>query len=475
MFLGFSGLMWVGAILCFIAFGLEPLGYDNLILAIALLLVVLVTGLFSFIQEGRASKAMQSFSAMVPEFAVVVRDGHALRVNAAELVVGDIVELKGGDKVPADLRIVHAVGFKVDNSSLTGESEPLSRVAESTHQNPLESANIAFFTTFAVEGTATGIVINTGDRSVIGRIAQLVSRVKPIKSPISAEIDRFVNIVTLVAAVVGIVFFGIALAIGYPVLTALIYIIGIAVAQIPSGLPTTVTVAMSLAAKRMARRGVLVKKLTDVATLGSTSVICSDKTGTLTQNIMTVSHCTYTRDGSAEIFSNDPGTAGSYDSADPACGALLRVATLCSRATFLDDSVMRETPRAALTNAALKDWRTIGDASESALLKWTHVCHDIYAYRAEWPKLFEVPFNSTNKYMLSIHQCPSDASLGLGRMKFYSHSHSFHSDTFFSIHSHSIPFRLQVQRARVSLCKNEPLKLRWGQRAARFSNHGGSN
>uniref|UniRef100_A0A8B9MVK9 Cation-transporting P-type ATPase N-terminal domain-containing protein n=1 Tax=Accipiter nisus TaxID=211598 RepID=A0A8B9MVK9_9AVES len=162
LFGGFSILLWIGAILCFLAYGIqagtedEP-SNDNLYLGIVLAAVVIITGCFSYYQEAKSSKIMESFKNMVPQQALVIREGEKMQVNAEEVVVGDLVEVKGGDRVPADLRIISAHGCKVDNSSLTGESEPQTRSPDCTHDNPLETRNITFFSTNCVEGELGGL------------------------------------------------------------------------------------------------------------------------------------------------------------------------------------------------------------------------------------------------------------------------------------------------------------------------------
>ncbi|XP_006903563.1 PREDICTED: sodium/potassium-transporting ATPase subunit alpha-1-like, partial [Elephantulus edwardii] len=175
-----SMLLWIGAVLCFLAYGIvaateEDPSNDNLYLGVVLSAVVIITGCFSYYQEAKSSKIMESFKNMVPQQALVIRNGEKMSINAEEVVVGDLVEVKGGDRIPADLRIISANGCKVDNSSLTGESEPQTRSPDFTNENPLETRNIAFFSTNCVEGTARGIVVYTGDRTVMGRIATLAS------------------------------------------------------------------------------------------------------------------------------------------------------------------------------------------------------------------------------------------------------------------------------------------------------------
>nr|KAF6410604.1 hypothetical protein HJG63_009094 [Rousettus aegyptiacus] len=279
LFGGFSILLWIGAILCFLAYGIQagteddPSG-DNLYLGIVLAAVVIITGCFSYYQEAKSSKIMESFKNMVPQQALVIREGEKMQVNAEEVVVGDLVEIKGGDRVPADLRIISAHGCKVDNSSLTGESEPQTRSPDCTHDNPLETRNITFFSTNCVEGTARGVVVATGDRTVMGRIATLASGLEVGKTPIAIEIEHFIQLITGVAVFLGVSFFILSLILGYTWLEAVIFLIGIIVANVPEGLLATVTVCLTLTAKRMARKNCLVKNLEAVETLGSTSTIC---------------------------------------------------------------------------------------------------------------------------------------------------------------------------------------------------------
>ncbi|PRD22856.1 UNVERIFIED_CONTAM: Sodium/potassium-transporting ATPase subunit alpha-1 [Trichonephila clavipes] len=186
---------------------------------------------------------MESFKNMVPQYATVIRGGQKITLAAEEVVQGDIVEVKGGDRIPADIRIIQATAFKVDNSSLTGESEPQTRSPENTNENPLETRNIAFFSTNCVEGTGKGIVINTGDRTVMGRIANLASGLEMGDTPIAREIEHFIHIITGVAVFLGVAFFIIAFILGYYWLDAVIFLIGIIVANVPEGLLATVTVS----------------------------------------------------------------------------------------------------------------------------------------------------------------------------------------------------------------------------------------
>nr|DBA15893.1 TPA: hypothetical protein GDO54_003347 [Pyxicephalus adspersus] len=399
LFGGFSILLWIGAILCFLAYGIlagteDDPSNDNLYLGIVLAGVVIITGCFSYYQEAKSSKIMESFKNMVPQQALVIREGEKMQLNAEEVVVGDLVEIKGGDRVPADLRIISAHGCKVDNSSLTGESEPQTRSPDCTHDNPLETRNVTFFSTNCVEGTARGVVIATGDRTVMGRIATLASGLEVGKTPIAKEIEHFIHLITGVAVFLGLTFFILSLILGYSWLEAVIFLIGIIVANVPEGLLATVTVCLTLTAKRMARKNCLVKNLEAVETLGSTSTICSDKTGTLTQNRMTVAHMWFDNQ-IHEADTTEDQSGASFDKSSPTWVALARIASLCNRAVF----------KAGNDNIPVLKRDVAGDASESALLKCIELsCGSVKAMREKNKKVAEIPFNSTNKYQLSIHE-----------------------------------------------------------------------
>ena len=367
---------------------------DNLYLGIVLTAVVVITGIFSYYQESKSSKIMESFKNMVPQYALCLRDGEKLTIKAEELTLGDIIEVKFGDRIPADIRVLEARGFKVDNSSLTGESEPQARSPEFTHENPLETKNLAFFSTNAVEGTATGMVVNIGDYTVMGRIAGLASGLDTGDTPIAKEIAHFIHIITGVAVFLGVTFFIIAFILGYHWLDAVIFLIGIIVANVPEGLLATVTVCLTLTAKRMASKNCLVKNLEAVETLGSTSTICSDKTGTLTQNRMTVAHMWFDNAIHEADTSEDQSGVGMNKNA-VGWKTLSRVAALCNRAEF----------KPGQDSVPILKREVNGDASEAALLKCCELSiGQVMSYRQRNKKVCEIPFNSTNKYQVSIHE-----------------------------------------------------------------------
>ena len=338
---------------------------------------------------------MDSFKKLVPKYTECLRNGEKETVLAQELTLGDIVFIKGGDTVPADLRIIDSNGLKVDNSSLTGESEPQSRRPEFTHNNPLETKNLVFFGTNAVEGAATCVVVNIGDNTAMGKIAGLASGLESNKTPINIELHHFIKIITYIAVGFGLLFFIIGMAKKSLFLDTVVFTLGIIVANVPEGLLPTVTLVLSLTAVRMKKKSCLVKNLEAVETLGSTSIICTDKTGTLTQNRMTVSHMWFNDQIISVDTSETENDTIQEHISTPGWMLLERCATLCNRAEFVKDQF----------GVSIMERKAIGDATEVALLKCTETSTgDVMKYRNEMPKVCEIPFNSTNKFQMSIHQ-----------------------------------------------------------------------
>ncbi|EYC18506.1 hypothetical protein Y032_0027g1554 [Ancylostoma ceylanicum] len=405
LFGGFNMLLWAASFASLVGYFMEKKEFgdetkaDNLYLAITLATVVTITGVFSFYQEAKSGNIMSTFANMIPTMAHVFRDGRITDVKVEDVVLGDIVEISGGDKVPADIRIISARGLKVDNSSLTGESEPQSRSADFTHNNPLESKNVAMFSTSVLEGSARGVVILTADNTVVGRIAALTAQVSSGPSPIAKEINHFIHIITFVALGVGVTFFVLAIIYGYTLIHALIYFMGIVVANVPEGIVATVTVCLTLTAVKMRRKHCLVKNLEAVETLGSTSTICSDKTGTLTQNRMTITHlwCDGIIDEAEQCLPDGKLRGRITHRMEGTYKFLMRCAALCSRATFKNEDFSVPLPRREVS----------GDASETAILKYCELIlgnGGTRKMRDKKLKVAEIPFNSTNKYQVSIHQ-----------------------------------------------------------------------
>ncbi|CAK9806881.1 Sodium/potassium-transporting ATPase subunit alpha [Anthophora quadrimaculata] len=396
---GFAGLLWVCAILCYILYGISMLtegtGGGIEWLGLIITIICLISGIFAYVQESKNTKVMESFKKMVPTFATVIRNSTKLRVATEDLVPGDLVEIKNGDKIPADIRIIESRELRVENSSITGESEPVVRTNYPTDDNPLETSNIAFFSSFAVDGEGRGIVIATGDQTMIGRLAGLTSQLEKSQTPIAKEINHFVQIITIVAVLCGVLFFGLSLIIDPNILKAFTYLLGIVIANVPQVLLVTVTTSLTLTAQKMASKNCLVKNLEAVETLGSTSTICSDKTGTLTQNKMSVSNLWFghTR------YNFPPGQRLGVElnllMEKPAFTTIIKCATLCLRAEFTTESVLLK---------PIDEREIIGDASEAGILKFCEHIHPTEPFREMYPKVAEIPFSSVTKYQLSIHE-----------------------------------------------------------------------
>ncbi|XP_045496074.1 sodium/potassium-transporting ATPase subunit alpha-like isoform X2 [Colias croceus] len=383
---GFSILIWLGAILCLTAYLIEVFtkphpSTDNLYLGCVLIAVDVICGLFSFLQNYKSSKIMKTFNNMIPMNTSCIRDG-VMNVDTPvrDLVKGDIIHVKAGDVIPADIRIIDSKGFKVDNSSLTGECLAVPRSNTEGTPNILESQNVAFFSALCVEGWANGVVICCGDLTALGRVAGLAARLQPAPSPLSREIRLLMRYMSVWALSLGLFIASASLALGYPFMQTTIFVIGIVVANIPEGLQPTVTASLTLTAKHMVTKNCLVKNLEAMEALGACTTICSDKTGTLTENKMRVRHIwignkTYTlSDSEMEQLKINP----AFHSLK-VCGAL------CSNATINGNGYIQ------------------GDASEKAILNFLSQCDNPVSIRKDFPKLTEIPFNSVNKYQISIH------------------------------------------------------------------------
>jgi calcium-translocating P-type ATPase len=279
----FAVLLWIGGALAFLA-GMPELGW-------AIFAVIVINGVFSFFQEYRAERAVEALQELLPHEITVAREGREQRLAATELVPGDVVRLEEGDQVPADLQLLAAAGLRVDQSALTGESHPVFKLPAADDNRravPLaERQELVFAGTGVVAGTATAVVRATGMATEIGAIAHLTQGVAEESSPLQREMGRVTRVVTVLAVAFGAGFFALGVASGaLPLREGLVFALGIIVANVPEGLLPTITLALALGVQRMARLRSLVKRLSSVETLGATTVICTDKTGTLTQNRM---------------------------------------------------------------------------------------------------------------------------------------------------------------------------------------------
>ncbi|KAI9500200.1 hypothetical protein BX070DRAFT_196062 [Coemansia spiralis] len=400
LFGGFCPLLWIAATFVWISW--KPLGHppnpQYLALGVAILLVIVLQASFNAWQEWTTSRVMASITGMLPTETLVTRNGAQTRIVATELVQGDIVHLRGGDKVPADLRLIEVSrDLRFDRSMLTGESDAVVATVAHTDGNYLETRNIAVMGSHVTQGSGTGVVVATGDSTVMGRIAKMTAKGNNEKTLLQLEIRRLIIVIATLSLVIGtilIVLWAVWLRRSFPTFLllsdALVNSGGVIIAFVPEGMPICLTLTLTLIAKRMRRQNVLVKNLTTVETLGSVNVICSDKTGTLTQNRMTVVHAGFmdavvTADDFKQRFGH---------SADVAVQRLYDVAALCNGSTF--DATTATLPINART--------TNGDATDSSILRFAENLRPVADAKAESAKLFEIPFNSKNKWMMTLVQ-----------------------------------------------------------------------
>src|SRR5512135_304856 len=284
----FALILWLAAGLAFFAEWREP-GQGMATLGYAVLGVIVVNGLFSFLQEFRAEKALTALRNLLPRNSTALRDGRAVSIPAAELVPGDVVLLAAGDEVPADCRLIEAFGVRVNTATLTGESRPKSRdTGASSEAQVALRRDILHAGTSLISGEAKAMVYATGMHTEFGNIARLTQTLHEPLSPLQTEIARLSRLVALFSILLGVLFFLIGHLVGLSFWANLVFAIGIIVANVPEGLLPTVTLSLAMATQRMAKKNALVRHLPAVETLGAASVICSDKTGTLTQNRMSI-------------------------------------------------------------------------------------------------------------------------------------------------------------------------------------------
>jgi calcium-translocating P-type ATPase len=347
-----------------------------------------VSGLFSFWQEYRVERTLAALRKLLPQQVLVLRDGTTILVPAEQLVPGDIVHLKQGDSIPADCRLIEAYDARVNNAAVTGESMPRARdAAASVAEELIDSKNIMLAGTSMVSGEAKAVVFATGMHTEIGKIARLTQTAVDDISPLRKEIAHLSRLTAILAVLIGLSFFVLGWIIGIPIWKAFIFAIGIIVAMVPEGLLPTLTLALVLATQRMAKRSVLIRYLPSVETLGSTTVICTDKTGTLTQNHMTVRRLYL-----GGIFDSPLGLEQRPDLVDG-----YRLFFLAARMCHDLKETQRE-GRPAL----------LGDPMEVALVE---MALPFTSSTPAYPRVDEIPFDADRMRLSTVHQAPDGLAL----------------------------------------------------------------
>lgn len=373
-------------------------------LAIAIWMVNVINGTFSFWQEFRAGKATEALKKLLPDYVRVLRDGQEQRLLAEELIPGDVMLLSEGDRISADARLVEDNDLRVNQSTLTGESNPIYKSSDEVLRDDLsrsEQPNMVFAGTTVSSGTGRAVVYATGMETEFGKIASLTQSLKDEPSPLQREMGKLTKRVSAISVSIGVIFFVLAIfLVKTEPVAAFIFALGMIVAFIPEGLLPTVTLSLAMGVQRMAKRNALIKRLSAVETLGCTTVICTDKTGTLTQNEMTVSnlwlderHMEVTGVGydasKGKILENGQQVSQS----NKELSELLTAAGLCCNARLLEPN--EESPR----------FTVLGDPTEAALLVLAQKNGlNLDEISARIPRLRELPFDSERKRMSTIHQ-----------------------------------------------------------------------
>ncbi len=363
--------------------------------------VVIVNALIGFVQESKAEKAIESLKQMMTTQANVLRDGKWISIDSVHLVVGDIVRLQSGDKVPADVRLLSCRDLQVDESALTGESVPVIKKEEVLDPETIlaDRRNMAYAGTLVTYGQAKAVIVATGDNTETGRISELISTAADLSTPLTQKIASFSKILLIAILVLAALTFAVGLWRGENAVDMFMAAVALAVGAIPEGLPAAVTITLAIGVNRMAKRKAIIRKLPAVETLGSTTVICSDKTGTLTENQMTVRKiftggAFYDVEGNGyapegKIVQNGADVAGKLPAA---LSQTLLAGILCNDSRLVESDGL---------------WRIEGDPTEGALITAAAKA-GLTPQQAEenTPRLDAVPFESERQFMATLHKTP---------------------------------------------------------------------
>ena len=372
---------------------------DEWIDAGVILAVVLVNAVIGFVEESRAVTALDALArSMTPE-ATVLREGDEHRIDARHLVRGDLVLVRSGDKVPADLRLARVRSLRVDESALTGEASPVGKVSDPVDHRAVlgDRSSMAFASTVVTYGQATGVVVATGDDTELGRVSGMLSAVEELQTPLTRKVAQFSRVLLVGILSLAALMFFVGLLRGLDRVETFMASVALTVAAIPEGLPAAMTIMLAIGVGRMAKRRVIIRKLPAVETLGSTTVVCSDKTGTLTANQMTVTRI-HAGGQLLEVTGTGYDPDGrisdhldAHTGTPSAAMETLRCGLLCndSRLVEYEDD----------------DWRIVGDPTEGALVVAAHKAglHEEAARKAV-PRLDSIPFESEHQYMATLHQ-----------------------------------------------------------------------
>jgi magnesium-transporting ATPase (P-type) len=387
-------------ILVLIGAAILSLILDHPVDAVVILAVVVVNAGIGFLQEGRAEQAIDRIRTLVDPRASVIRDGARQTIPADEIVAGDLILLEAGDRVPADLRLLHARALAIDEAVLTGESVPVEKQATTgAPAQPVQERNgMAFKGTLVTTGQARGVAVATGAATELGRISTLLSRVDTLKTPLLEQMDRFARQLTFVVMGLSLIAFFFAIWVRYDSWDdAFMIVVGLAVAAIPEGLPAILSITLAIGVQRMAGRRAIIRRLPAVETLGSVSIICSDKTGTLTRNEMMVAALDLPGQSievSGSGYAPEGGFTANGNSIDPASDDDLQAIALC--ALLCNDSRL---------SSRDEGWMVDGDPMEGALLVLARKAGlDLETEPARHHRLDEIPFDARHRFMATLNE-----------------------------------------------------------------------
>lgn len=387
-------LLWISGAIAMLSGTVE--------LGIAIWLVNIINGLFSFWQERAAKRATDALNNMLPTYVQVIRDGKKVQIDSKTLVPGDVFILQAGNSIPADARLISASSMQVDQSALNGESVPESKTTEyAPGEGSYAETNLVYSGTTVGAGTARAVAFATGMNTEFGKIAQLTQKQNKVDSPLTQELNRLTKQLSIIAVSIGIVFLLAAIfVVKYPFAKAFIFALGMIVAFIPEGLLPTVTLSLAQGVKRMAKKHALVKELNSVETLGETTVICSDKTGTLTQNQMTI-HYIWTPKNEYEVTGNGYENNGQIElnkkqlwyEENPDLRKLVQIASLDNDTAVQPSKTKGGKPK------------ILGTPTEASLIIMAEKAgFDRQKVLVQYPRLRELPFDSDRKRMSTIHR-----------------------------------------------------------------------
>jgi Ca2+-transporting ATPase len=367
--------------------------------AVAIGSIVLLATLMGFVQEYRAERAIEALRRMAAPTAATVRDGRKSEIPSRELVPGDVVLLQTGDRVPADLRLLEAVNLQCDEASLTGESIPVEKQTTSLSEADLavgDRSNLAYAGTIVTYGRGRGMVVETGIKTEFGKVAQMLQTVEISRTPLQENLDKVGRALAMIALAVVAIIVALGVVRGQPFVEMFLFGIALAVAAVPEALPAVVTISLAIGVKNMARRNVLVRRLPAVETLGSTAVICTDKTGTLTKGEMTVrkiclDYQMVEVSGSGYEPTGRFHVEGSVIEPTEGLRLLLQAAVLASDAQLIHDTSGGR-------------WQITGDPTEAAMVVAAAKAGiEKAALEAQYPRVHEIPFTSEKKRMTTLH------------------------------------------------------------------------